>query len=116
MKNWLLLAGLGYADVENPGLVEPSKCEACKYFTIELKVSWTFYETKKWFLFKERLEKTGKIKEVITTGHGLSGKKQKKFAYNTSEIRLIESMEDICNVMLEYNMHKEREGRLSKTI
>ena len=40
----------------------------------------------------------------------MSGKKQKKFAYNTSEIRLIESMEDICNVMLEYNMHKEREG------
>ena len=63
---------------------------------------------------QERLEKTGKIKEVITTGHGLSGKKQKKFAYNTSEIRLIESMEDICNVMLEYNMHKEREGMSEK--
>ena len=30
--------------------------------------------------------------------------------YNTSEIRLIESMEDICEVMLQYNMHKEREG------
>ena len=40
MKNWLLLAGLGYADVENPGLVEPSRCEACKYFTIELKVNF----------------------------------------------------------------------------
>ena len=51
---------------------------------------------------------------MITTGHGLSGKKQKKFAYNTSEIRLIESMEDICNVMLEYNMHKEREGMSEK--
>jgi len=25
------------SDIQNPGLVEPSKCEACKYFTIELK-------------------------------------------------------------------------------
>ena len=38
MKKLLLLAAGCTADIENPGLVEPSKCEACKYFTIELKV------------------------------------------------------------------------------
>ena len=109
MRKWLLLIGLSRADIENPGLVEPSKCEACKYFTVELKVNASFDVESK-VKQKERLTKTGKIKEVITTGHGLGGKKQKKFAYNTSEIRLIESMEDICDIMLEYNMHKEREG------
>jgi len=88
---------LSKCDIENPGLVEPSKCEACKYFTIELK---------------QRLTQTGKSKEVIRTGHGLSTKKEKTFKYNTSEIRLIESMENICNKMLEYNMHKERVGSL----
>ena len=32
------------------------------------------------------------------------------FQYETSELRLIESMENICEAILEYNMHKERAG------
>ena len=32
------------------------------------------------------------------------------FQYETSELRLIESMENICDAILEYNMHKERAG------
>ena len=42
MKKLLLLVAGCTADIENPGLVEPSKCEACKYFTIELKVRPNF--------------------------------------------------------------------------
>ena len=45
MKKLLLLAAGCTADIENPGLVEPSKCEACKYFTIELKVHQNFFLT-----------------------------------------------------------------------
>ena len=49
-------------DIENPGLIEPSKCESCKFFTVELK---------------SRLEETGKKKDVLRTGHGLDPKKKK---------------------------------------
>ena len=48
-------------DIQNPGLVEPSKCESCKFFTIELS---------------SRLEETGKVKDVMRTGHGLDRKKK----------------------------------------
>ena len=49
-------------DIQNPGLVEPSKCESCKFFTIELQ---------------SRLQETGKKKDVLRTGHGLDPKKKK---------------------------------------
>merc|ERR1712227_419422 len=86
---------LALCDIQNPGLVEPSKCESCKFFTIELQ---------------SRLQETGKKKDVLRTGHGLDPKKKKEIKYETSELRLIESLENICDAILEYNMHKERAG------
>lgn len=98
------------ADIHNPGLIEPTKCETCKYFTLELS---------------DRLRETGSKKEVLQTGHGLDRKKKEikvrnwsrkaanySLQYATSELRLIESLEDICEAILEYNMHKERTGSL----
>merc|ERR1712136_108263 len=51
-------------------------------------------------------------REVIRTGHGLDPKKKKKITYHTSELRLVEAMDGICDKILEYNMHKERTGSL----
>ncbi|XP_045214894.2 protein canopy homolog 3-like [Mercenaria mercenaria] len=86
-----------YAEEEDKGpVIPPSKCEVCKYLATELK---------------DRLEETGKNKEVLVTG---TGQKKKKIKYNTAELRLIETLHDphICDKILEYNIHKEREGSL----
>lgn len=76
---------------------EPTVCEVCKYFVTELQ---------------DRLDETGKSREVLRTGHGLDVKKKKSFAYRTSELRLVEAMDGICDKILQYNMHKERTGSL----
>ncbi|KAK3090124.1 hypothetical protein FSP39_009362 [Pinctada imbricata] len=80
---------------DDRGVELPSLCEVCKFFVTELK---------------ERLEETGKSKEVLSTGHGLERKKTQ--AYKTSELRLIEATTDphICDKILKYNVHKERKG------
>ncbi|XP_060551951.1 protein canopy 4-like [Ruditapes philippinarum] len=88
------------AEEEDKGpVIPPSKCEVCKYLATELK---------------DRLEETGKTKEVLEIGHGLDSKKKKKIKYNTAELRLIEALQDphICDKILQYNVHKEREGSL----
>ena len=41
----------------------------CKYLAIELR---------------DRLDETGKVKEVIETGHGIDPRKKKKIQYNKS--------------------------------
>ena len=41
----------------------------CKYLAIELR---------------DRLDETGKSKEVLETGHGIDPRKKKKIKYNTS--------------------------------
>ncbi|XP_045214897.2 protein canopy 4-like isoform X1 [Mercenaria mercenaria] len=89
-----------YAEEEDKGpVIPPSKCEVCKYLATELK---------------DRLEETGKTKEVLQIGHGLDPDKKKKIKYNTAELRLIEALQDphICDKILQYNIHKEREGSL----
>ena len=61
---WVLLSQLVwvcFGDIQNPGMVEASKCESCKIFTIELA---------------NRLDETGKKKDVMRTGHGLDRKKK----------------------------------------
>lgn len=57
----ILIACCVFGDIQNPGLVEPSRCESCKIFTIELA---------------SRLDETGKKKDVLRTGHGLDRKKK----------------------------------------
>jgi len=75
--------GVKYADI----------CEVCKYLSIELN---------------QRLSETGKVHDVIETGYSFDETKRKKKKYVISELRLVESLENICDALLEYNIHKER--------
>lgn len=64
----------------------------CKYVSLE---------------FEERLKETGQTSEVLETGYGFD-KEKKKTEYKRSELRLIETMESVCDRLLSYNVHKER--------
>lgn len=86
------LAGASDYDLE-----EPTQCEVCKYFVTELQ---------------SRLDESAKSKEVLRTGHGMDPRKKKEITYATSELRLIEAMDGICEKIMEYNIHKERTGSL----
>lgn len=76
----------------------PNKCEVCKFLTVELQGA---------------LEKTGRSKEVLELGEVLdTGKRRRKIKYNTSETRLTEAVDNICERILQYNVHAERPGSL----
>ncbi|XP_008319502.1 protein canopy 4 [Cynoglossus semilaevis] len=76
----------------------PNKCEVCKFLTVELQ---------------DALEKTGRSKEVLEVGEVLdTGKRKKKIKYNTSETRLTEAIDNICERILQYSVHAERPGSL----
>ncbi|KAI4897057.1 hypothetical protein NFI96_011405 [Prochilodus magdalenae] len=76
----------------------PNKCEVCKFLTVELQAS---------------LEKTGRSKEVLELGEVLdTGKRRRKIKYNTSETRLTEAVDNICEGILQYSVHAERPGSL----
>uniref|UniRef100_A0A3B3XB93 DUF3456 domain-containing protein n=1 Tax=Poecilia mexicana TaxID=48701 RepID=A0A3B3XB93_9TELE len=76
----------------------PNKCEVCKLLTMELE---------------EALEKTGRSKEVLEVGEVLdTGKRRRKIKYNTSETRLTEAVDNICERILQYSVHAERPGSL----
>lgn len=64
----------------------------CKYLSIELQ---------------DRFEKLGRTSEVIETGYQIDGPK-KRVKYTKSELYFIESLEGVCDKLLEYNIHKER--------
>ena len=51
-------------------------------------------------------ESSGKS-EVLETGYSVDRAK-KKTKYVSSELRLIETMDGLCEKLLEYNIHKER--------
>lgn len=79
---------------EKHGVKYADNCEACKILAIELDA---------------RLSETGKTHEVLETGYSLDDvKPKKKLEYRKSELRLMESMENVCERVLEYNVHKER--------
>nr|XP_014094696.1 protein canopy 4 [Bactrocera oleae] len=79
---------------ENEGVRFANRCEACKILATELQ---------------ERLKETGKSHDVIEMGYSLDDVKPKKrTAYRRSELRLLESLENVCERVLEYNLHKER--------
>jgi len=79
---------------EDEGVKYANKCEVCKILSIELE---------------SRLDETGKTKEVIETGYSVDDiKPKKKKEYRKSELRLLESLEGVCDRILEYNVHKER--------
>ncbi|XP_059831200.1 protein canopy 4 [Hypanus sabinus] len=76
----------------------PTKCEVCKFLTVELQSA---------------LDKTRRSKEVLELGEVLdNGKRKRKIKYNTSETRLAEAMDNICERILQYNVHAERPGSL----
>uniref|UniRef100_A0A8C4RSN8 Canopy FGF signaling regulator 4 n=1 Tax=Erpetoichthys calabaricus TaxID=27687 RepID=A0A8C4RSN8_ERPCA len=76
----------------------PNKCEVCKYLTAELQSALT---------------KTSRSKEVLELGEVLdSGNRKRKIKYNTSETRLAEAIDNICQRILEYSVHAERPGSL----
>ncbi|XP_027012340.2 protein canopy homolog 3 [Tachysurus fulvidraco] len=75
----------------------PNKCEVCKFLSIEMKSA---------------LDETGKTKEVIDTNYRFLDDKgaAAPIKYVKSDIRLIEVMESVCSRILQYNLHKERDG------
>lgn len=80
---------------EDLGVKYASRCEVCKVLATELQ---------------SRLEETGKVHDVIEIGYSLDDvQPKKKKKYQKSELRLIESLDGVCERILEYNIHKERE-------
>ncbi|XP_028997464.1 protein canopy homolog 3 [Betta splendens] len=74
----------------------PNKCEVCKFVSIEMKAAF---------------DETGKTKEVIDTTYGfIDGKGAPPVKYVKSDLRFIEVVENVCQRLLEYNLHKERTG------
>lgn len=79
---------------EDVGVKYANRCEVCKILATELQ---------------SRLEETGKVHDVIEIGYSLDDiQPKKKTKYQKSELRLIESLEGVCDKILEYNIHKER--------
>ncbi|XP_024082220.1 protein canopy 4 isoform X2 [Cimex lectularius] len=78
---------------EKEGVKYANKCEVCKILAVELE---------------SRLEETGKTSEVIEIGYSVEMPKRKT-QYRKSELRLLESLEGVCDRILEYNIHKERQ-------
>ncbi|XP_060710522.1 protein canopy 4 [Hemiscyllium ocellatum] len=91
-----LLAGSAAAEEEGARL--PTECEVCKFLTLELQSA---------------LDKTKHSKEVWELGEVLdNGKRKRKIKYNMSETRLADAMDNICERILQYNVHAERPGSL----
>ncbi|XP_011172828.1 protein canopy 4 [Solenopsis invicta] len=79
---------------EEHGVKYANKCEVCKVLATELEA---------------RLDETGKTRDVLEFGYSVDDvAPKKKKEYKKSELRLLESMEDVCERILEYNIHKER--------
>ncbi|XP_045591945.1 protein canopy 4 [Procambarus clarkii] len=76
---------------EDYGVKFATDCEVCKLVAKEVN---------------ERLESKGSS-GVIETGYNIDAKK-KKTKYNKSELRLVETLEEVCDGMLDYRVHKER--------
>ncbi|XP_066140320.1 protein canopy 4 [Euwallacea fornicatus] len=91
----LILVNANALNEEDEGVKYANRCEVCKILAIELQ---------------SRLEETGKTHDVIETGYSLDDiKPKKKKEYKKSELRLIESLDGVCDRILEYNIHKERD-------
>ncbi|CAL8326226.1 unnamed protein product [Lota lota] len=74
----------------------PNKCEVCKFVSIEMKSAF---------------EETGKTKEVIDTNYRfLDTKNTAPIKYVKSDLRFIEVVENVCQRLMEYSLHKERQG------
>ncbi|XP_042368410.1 LOW QUALITY PROTEIN: protein canopy homolog 3 [Plectropomus leopardus] len=60
---------------------------------------------------KLAFDETGKTKEVINRNYRfIDSKGAPPIKYNKSDLRFIEVVENVCQRLLEYNLHKERSG------
>jgi len=82
----------GDLEEEKYGVKFASDCEVCKVFTEE---------------FSSKLAESAAKHEVVETGYSHT-KEKRKTKYVQSELRLIETLEGICDRILKYNIHKER--------
>ncbi|XP_077445760.1 protein canopy homolog 3-like isoform X1 [Stigmatopora argus] len=74
----------------------PDNCEVCKFVSIEMKSAF---------------DETGKTKEVIDRNYRfIDSKGAPPIKYVKSDLRFIEVLENVCQRLLEYNLHKERSG------
>ncbi|XP_031608926.1 protein canopy homolog 3 [Oreochromis aureus] len=94
---FLLISSVGAAkDGDDDWVHLPNKCEVCKFVSIEMKSAF---------------EETGKTKEVIDTKYRfMDSKGAAPIKYVKSDLRFIEVVENVCQRLLEYNLHKERSG------
>ncbi|KAL4007504.1 hypothetical protein ACER0C_001356 [Sarotherodon galilaeus] len=94
---FLLISSVGAAkDGDDDWVHLPNKCEVCKFVSIEMKSAF---------------EETGKTKEVIDTKYRfIDSKGAAPIKYVKSDLRFIEVVENVCQRLLEYNLHKERSG------
>ncbi|XP_019965970.2 protein canopy homolog 3 [Paralichthys olivaceus] len=96
----LFLAVCSVAAVKDGGDDEwvhlPNKCEVCKFVSIEMKSAF---------------DETGKTKEVIDRNYRfIDSKGAPPIKYVKSDLRFIEVIENVCQRLLGYNLHKERTG------
>lgn len=92
----LVSAAVGKKSGDDEWVHLPNKCEVCKFVSIEMKSAF---------------EETGKTKEVIETNYRfLDDKGSPPIKYVKSDIRFIEVMENVCSRIMQYNLHKERDG------
>lgn len=76
---------------EQYGVKYATQCEVCKLVTKEVA---------------EQLSSKSSH-GVIETGHRIDSQR-KKTDYNRSELRLLETLENVCSSMMDYRVHKER--------
>ncbi|VVC32597.1 Domain of unknown function DUF3456 [Cinara cedri] len=88
----LLLIAKSLSNTSEDGVKYANKCEVCKILAIELE---------------GRLLETGKTSEYLELGYSIDQPKKKK-EYKKSELRLVESLDGLCERILQYNIHKER--------
>ncbi|CAK9821308.1 Protein canopy 4 [Anthophora retusa] len=94
LTHLLLLNFVTGGPEEEQGVKYANKCEVCKVVATELEA---------------KLDETGKTHDVLEIGYSVDDVlPKKKKEYKKSELRLIESMEGLCERILEYNIHKER--------
>ncbi|CAF3352153.1 unnamed protein product [Rotaria sp. Silwood1] len=89
----LCLFSINFADDPNR---LPTKCEVCKLLAQELTENFQEHNSP----------------SVIETSYSLDAKQPKRTKYSDSETRLIETLENVCERFLQYNVHAERPGSL----
>ncbi|CAI6342654.1 unnamed protein product [Macrosiphum euphorbiae] len=89
---FILLIAKSLSTSSEDGVKYANKCEVCKILAEELE---------------GRLLETGKTSEYLEIGYSIDLPKKKK-EYKKSELRLVESLDGLCERILKYNIHKER--------